>query len=79
MEGDEMKNSRPLKERRRILIIYNSLYEEKGGHFTIPSITESIQRYDKNISQDEVSKEINRFIQLGLVQKNFGDYSVCPR
>lgn len=65
--------------RKKNFIIYNYLYETKGYHFTIPSLTNDLKKYDENISQDDVLTEVNRFIQLGIVQKNFGDYSVCPR
>ncbi|MGN0390928.1 MAG: hypothetical protein ACI4L2_08945 [Wujia sp.] len=60
-------------------IIYNHLFSRANYRFTISQLVEELQEYNLNLSQEYVQKEIDEFVQSGLVNLNFRCYSTCGR
>ena len=57
-------------------IIHNVLYSEKRYRFTIPKLTDTLKDNGLELSRAQVKKEVDRFIELGLVRQDFGSYVV---
>jgi len=57
-------------------IIHNVLYSEKRYRFTIPKLTDTLKDNGLELPRAQVKKEVDRFIELGLVRQDFGSYVV---
>ena len=61
-------------------IIYNHLFSKDISYkFTIGQLVSELQQYDLDVSSEYVEKEVNSFVQSGLVNQYFRCYSVCGR
>lgn len=71
-----MKKSFEETMKEKNFIIHNVLYSERRYRFTIPKLTDELKSNGLDLPRAQVKKEVNRFIELGLVRQEFGSYVV---
>lgn len=56
-------------------IMYNHLYNRDKASFTVPELTKELRRYNLDLTDDIVQKEVDSFLCDGLVMRKFSGYT----
>lgn len=63
------------------MIIYNFIFsnENDNDDFTVAQVASGIRKFGFDITDTDVQKEIDNYIETGLINQNLKGYSVCMR